>query len=584
MRVVIRLLPFVKRYWGWMLLSFLCMLVGTLAGLVVPRTLGQGIDIVLHSGQKSSVIMAAVIIVAAAVIRGIAAYGNRYLTQVVSQQVSYDMRNTMYDHIQRLSFAYYDKAQTGQLVSRATVDVEAVRMFLSEGLLGIVQLVFLTAGIGVVLLITNWHAGLLTMAFFLPIAYITVVISRRLRPLWLKVQQLMGTMNNTLQESLMGIRVVKAFSRQKEEIRKFTVDADKLYEAQVSAARLTAFNMPLMVFMMSIPVALVLWYGGRQVMEGNLTIGGVTAFILYVGMLSMPIQRLGMIANMYSRTVSAGQRILEILDTQSVVKEKPGAIELSRLKGAVSFEAVSFGYNNISPALNDITFKVQPGELVALLGGSGSGKSTLVNLISRFYDVTSGKVSVDGIDIRDVSLGSLRHNVGVAQQDVFLFSSTIKSNIAYGVPDADMTKITIAAKAAQIHDFIMGLPDGYETWVGERGLTLSGGEKQRIVIARALLMNPSILVLDDSMSSVDSETERLIRLALEQLIKNRTTFIITHRLPIIRNADLIIMLQDGRIEEMGKHSELMLKRGLYYRTYTAQQATTADQWKDSGEE
>jgi ATP-binding cassette subfamily B protein len=296
-------------------------------------------------------------------------------------------------------------------------------------------------------------------------------------------------------------------------------------------------------------------------------------------MLAMPVRRLGMIANMISRTISAGQRILEILDTESPVKEKLNAIQLGRLKGAVSFQNVSFSYDSRVPALNEVSFDVQPGQLVALLGGSGSGKSSIVHLISRFYDVSSGSILVDGIDIRDVTLASLRQNVGVTQQDVFLFSATIRDNIAYGVPDASLEQIIAAAKAAQIHDFIQSLPDGYNTWVGERGVTLSGGEKQRVTIARSLLVNPSILILDDSTSSVDAETEQLIRQALDKLIKGRTTFIITHRLPIIQNADLILMLKDGEIVEQGKHSELMAKNGLYRQTYLAQLAAT----QNSGE-
>jgi ATP-binding cassette subfamily B protein len=311
--------------------------------------------------------------------------------------------------------------------------------------------------------------------------------------------------------------------------------------------------------------------------------GGVTQFILYLGMLAMPVRRLGFVANIVSRTISAGQRILEVLDTESLVKEKPNAIVLGRLKGQVSFENVSFSYNSLGPALNDISFRVQPGQLVALLGGSGSGKSTLANLISRFYDVSSGSVTVDGTDIRDVTLASLRKNVGIAQQDVFLFSATIRDNIAYGAPEADMKQIVAAAKAAQIHDFIQSLPDGYNTWVGERGVTLSGGEKQRLVIARTLLMNPSILILDDSTSSVDAETEHLIRLALDRLIKGRTTFIITHRLPIIRNADIILMLKDGQIIEQGTHSELMAQNGLYRQTYLSQLAATQNSAEKSTE-
>ncbi len=574
MRVVLRLLGFVKKYWRRLLLSFICLIVTTVASLVIPRVLGQGIDTVLSSGQRSSLIIAAAIIIGSSAMRGLTAYGNRYLTEVVSQKASYDIRDALYDHLQRLSFAYYDKAQTGQLMSRATVDIEAVRMFLGQGLLTIFQTALMVAGIAYLLITMDWELALLTLAFMPAITWRAIVVSNRLRPVWLKVQQLIAALGTTLQESLSGIRVVKAFSRQQEESQKFSTDAKKLYDAQIGAARLQAFNVPLMTFLLGLPTVLVLWYGGCQVIAGSLTMGEVTQFILYLGMLAMPIRRLGFVANTYSRTVSAGQRILEILDAESPVKEKPNAIELGRLKGQVSFENVSFSYNSLGPALSGISFSVQPGQLVALLGGSGSGKSTLINLISRFYDVSSGCISVDGIDIRDVTLTSLRKNVGIAQQDVFLFSATIRDNIAYGVPDANMEQIVTAAKAAQIHDFIQSLPDGYNTWVGERGVTLSGGEKQRVTIARALLMNPSILILDDSTSSVDAETEHLIRLALDRLIKGRTTFIITHRLPIIRNADVILMLKDGQIEEQGTHSELMAKSSLYRQTYLLQVGAT----------
>jgi ABC-type multidrug transport system fused ATPase/permease subunit len=284
----------------------------------------------------------------------------------------------------------------------------------------------------------------------------------------------------------------------------------------------------------------------------------------------MPVRRLGFMINLYSRTASAGQRILEILDTKSEVDEKPDAVQLGRVAGQVTFDNVSFGYNEISPALKDVSFEVQPGQLVALLGSSGSGKSTVANLLARFYDVTRGRILVDGTDIRDVTLASLRKNVVAAQQDVFLFSATIKENIAYGAVDASMEQITDVARAANLHDFIVSLPEGYDTWVGERGDTLSGGEKQRLSIARTLLVDPSVLILDDSTASVDAATERLIRQALDKLIKGRTTFIITHRLPIIQNADLILVLQDGQLAEKGTHEKLMAKGGLYKEMFETQ--------------
>jgi ABC-type multidrug transport system fused ATPase/permease subunit len=319
-----------------------------------------------------------------------------------------------------------------------------------------------------------------------------------------------------------------------------------------------------------IPTVIILWYGGTQVINGTMSPGEITAFIMYLGLLMMPVRQLGMMVNLYSRTVSAGQRILEILDTESQVVESPTAVDIGRAKGQVTFENVSFSYDRISPALNNVSFEIKPGQLVALLGGSGSGKSTVANLLARFYDVSEGKICVDGTDIRDITLTSLRKNVVTAQQDVFLFSSSIKENIAYGDVDATLDEIIAVSKTAQLHDFVEALPEGYDTWVGERGDTLSGGEKQRLSIARTLLVNPSILILDDSTASVDSETEKLIRKALDELIKDRTTFIITHRLALIKNADVILMFKDGELVEKGKHEELMANNGFYTEAYETQ--------------
>jgi ATP-binding cassette subfamily B protein len=534
--------------------------------------LGNGIDTVLNAGRASALIIAAGVILGSSALRGITGYGNRYFTQVISQRVAYDIRNKLYDHLQSLSFAYFDKAQTGQLMSRATVDIEATRIFISMGLLQILQTTFLTVGISWLLISLDWRLALMTLAFVPLMAYRAVTTSNRLRPVWLKVQQLIASLGTTLQESLTGIRIVKSFAQEKAEDKKFADDAKKLYDTQIDAARIVAFNTPLMVFLIGAPTALVLWYGGRQVIAGNLTVGGIVQFIMYLGMLAMPIRALGMVTNMYSRSMSAGERIFEILDTKSQVKDKPDAVVLDKLKGRVAFEDVSFSYAENAPALHSINFSVEPGQLVALVGASGSGKSTIINLILRFYDVSGGRITTDGIDIRDIALSSLRKNIGTAQQDVFLFSTTIRNNIAYGMPDATIEQVTAAAKAAQIHDFIMSLPDGYETWVGERGHTLSGGEKQRVTIARAILKNPSVLILDEITSSVDAETERLIRKAVDELIKGRTTFIISHRLPIITNADLILVIKDGQIVERGKHQELMAGDTLYRRTYLSQLA------------
>ena len=491
MKIIVRLVYFVRKRWPGLFLGFIFISLSTIGGLVIPRMLGNGINAALGSGSRSQIVMFGLIILGTTVIRSAARFGDTYITQLVSQQASYDIRNALYNHLQHLSFKFYDKAQTGQIMSRATVDIEAARMFLQSGLLNLVQIVIMVVGVGYLLAVLNWRLALMTLAFMPLIFWQTLYVSNKLQPVWTKVQQLIGAMGTTLQESLFGIKVIKAFSLQERENRKFNTDAQSLYDQQVIAARLQAIYTPLMTLLLGIPTVIVLWYGGKQVIAGDLTIGGATQFILYLGMLAGFVSRLGQLSAMISRTISSGRRIFEILDTESEVKEKPGATELGLARGAVSFKNVTFSYNSMAPVLNDVSFEVKPGQLVALLGGSGSGKTTIVSLMSRFYDVTSGSIAVDGTDIRDITLASLRRNVGIAQQDVFLYSGSIRENIAYGVPQATMEQVIDAAKAAQIHDFIQGLPNGYETWVGERGMTLSGGEKQRVAIARSLLANPS---------------------------------------------------------------------------------------------
>ena len=570
MKTLLRLMAFARKYWGWLSLAFICLIATTAFSLAVPRALGRGIDTILSSGDRSSLFVAAAVVIAASILRGVSEYWNTYLSEVISQKTAYDIRNAIYDQLQRLSFSYHDQSQTGQLMSRATVDVEAIRAFFGRGLLGIAQTLILFVGISYLLISMDWKLALLALAFIPAVGWRAVMVGTKLRPVWLKVQQLMGVLGSTLQENLTGVRIVKAFSRQKEEEQTFSAQAKALSDEQVRAARLRAVNMPLMVFLISLPTGLILWYGGRQVIAGNQTIGNLTQFILYIGMLATPVRRLAIMTNLLSRTVSAGQRILEILDSRSMVTDKPDAVELKNVRGEVRFEDVSFGYNSKEPALRNVNFTVQPGELVALLGGSGSGKSTIAHLLPRFYDVSSGRITLDGADIRDVTVASLRKNVGIVQQDVFLFSARIRDNIAYGAVEADMEQIVAAAKSASLHDFIVSLPDGYDTWVGERGITLSGGEKQRLAIARTLLTNPRILILDDSTSSVDAGTEYLIRQALERLVQGRTVFVITHRLPVIKSADLILVLDEGMIVERGRHDELMAMKGLYAQIYQSQ--------------
>jgi ABC-type multidrug transport system fused ATPase/permease subunit len=389
------------------------------------------------------------------------------------------------------------------------------------------------------------------------------------------VQQELASMTIVLQENLSGMRVVKAFSKAQREIDKFEKEAKKYFDDSLVTARIQAFNGPLMNFLFAISGALIIWWGGREIVNGNLTAGELAQFYVYVNMMVMPVRMLGFMVNMVSRGSAAGERIFEVLDTESAVKEKPDAIALPNIAGNVKFDNVSFSYASasyqaIGNILEHVDFEAKTGQMVALLGATGSGKTTLVNLIPRFYDVTSGKITIDGIDIRDVTLSSLRQNIGMVQQDVFLFSANIKDNISYGAVNATQEDIVAASKTAQLHNFVVSLPQGYDTWVGERGITLSGGQRQRLAIARTLLLNPRILILDDSTSSVDTETEFLLQQALRQLMEGRTTFVIAQRLQTVKDADQILVLSKGRIAERGTHEQLLREGSIYPEIYELQ--------------
>jgi len=570
MRALLRVLGFLKKYWLWVIVTYVCLLAGVGFQTAVPQVLRMVIDTGIAKGEQGFLILAGVAVLAVSALRGAFAYGQTYLGEFLSQKVAYDLRNAIYDRLQRLSYAYHDKQQTGQLMSRATADVEAVRGFVSMASLRMVYNIVLFSVVLYLLLSMNWKLALVSFLCFPFIFYRAVLVGRRLRPIWMTIQQGIAALGTILQENLSGVRVVKAFSLEGRESAKFRDKATELYERNLETTRQNAFNMPLMTFLTTVCTGLILWYGGREVLGGNLTVGELVAFNSYLPMLDMPVRMLANMVNQISRSMAAGERIFEVLDTESAVKEAPNAIELPRVKGLVRFEGVSFGYDAVSSVLKNISLEAQPGQLVALLGATGSGKSTVVNLIPRFYDVTGGRITIDGIDIRDVTLSSLRRNIGIVQQDIFLFTASIRDNIAYGEVEASEEDIITAAKVAQIHDFIESLPDGYDTLVGERGVTLSGGQKQRVAIARTLLLDPPILMFDDSTSSVDTETEYLIQQALRELMKGRTTFVIAQRLRTVRNADQILVLKDGEVAERGTHAELLEKGGIYREIYDLQ--------------
>jgi len=573
----LRLLVFLRPYKRRTALALFCLIASGGAIIAMPQLIRWAIDYglglerqdgeLVATGQKHLLVIAAAAIIGAAAVRGIFAYGQTYLGEWISQRVAYDIRNRIYDRLQRLSYAYHDKQQTGQLMSRATQDVEAVRWFVAMGVLRGFYVVALLAAVLVLMLTSNWKLTLVAWAFLPLIAWRSTVMALSLRPVWMKVQDGLARMTTVLQEALTGARVVKAFAREGYESEKFRREAEEVFTDSFQSSRINAANGPIISGLWLAATASTLWMGGREITHGNLEVGELTAFLLYLTILQMPVRSLGWIIMISSRAHSAGQRIFEILDAESAVKEKPDAIVLRNPKGHVRFENVSFGYDAISPVLRDIDIDAPPGKITALMGPTGSGKTTIVNLMPRFYDVTGGRITIDGVDIRDVTLASLREAIGTVQQDVFLFSATIRDNIAYGAVNASQEAIEEAAKAAHIHDFIVGLPDGYDTWVGERGITLSGGQKQRVAIARTLLRDPRILILDDSTSSVDTETEYLIQQTLSRLMENRTTFVIAQRLRTVKMADEILVLQEGRIVERGRHQELLRKDGIYRQIY-----------------
>ena len=531
--IILRLLSYAQPYWRIVLIAWLCVAGASAFMILMPifvqLAIDRGLDVNSEGvgvGSRETLVWLGVAVIGISVLRGGFSFGQTYVGEWLASRVAYDIRNDIYNHLQRLSFSYHDKAQTGQIMSRATQDVEAVRMLISFGIMRVAYLIILLVAIFIIMAMTNWQLALVAWVFVPIVAGRSIMVSMRLRPIWMRVQDLQGRMGTVLQENLSGMRVVKAFAQEQQESVKFSKEAKDLFDVSFTANRVQAFNQPLLTGIWMMAMVTVGWVGAYQIDQGTLTGGELGKFMLFLIILQMPVRILGWIVMMFARAQSAGERIYDILDAESAVQEKPNAIKIKEVKGLVRFEDVSFSYDAISPVLRGVNIEARPGEVVALLGPTGSGKSTVVSLMPRFYDVTSGRITIDGVDIRDMTIASLRANIGTVQQDVFLFSATIRDNIAYGAIDATQEEIEQAAKAARLHDYIVSQPDGYDTWVGERGITLSGGQRQRIVMARTLLTDPKILILDDSTSSVDTETEHLIQQALAEVMKDRTTFVI----------------------------------------------------------
>jgi ATP-binding cassette subfamily B protein len=500
----------------------------------------------------------------ASLCRGVCDFARTYTTDSLSQKVSYVLRNRFYDKLQHMSFAYHDKEHTGDLMSKATADVEAVRRYVNMGLIRSIEAFLRIIILPTVLIFINWELALISLAFIPFVMVRSVMVMGRLRAMWTQVQITMGETVTVLQENLVGMNVVKAFASENFEKRKYDRKALQLRAEYFLSERTQGTNSAWMSFYFTIALGLILWYGGWEILKGDLTVGEMATFMLFLNQLTFPVRMAGFIINSFSRAISSGRRLFDVLEASSPVSERESAIDMGRANGTVRFEDVSFGYDPRTPALSNVVITAKKNQIIAILGAPGSGKSTIVNLLPRFYEVDQGRITVDDIDIRDVTLESLRRNVGIVQQDVFLFSATIRDNIAYGAAWASQDDVERAARVAQLHDHIISLPNGYNTWVGERGTTLSGGQRQRLSIARSVLVDPPILVLDDSTSSVDVETERLIHAAMVAVMQGRTTFVIAHRLSTVQHADHIIVLERGRIVEQGSHEQLDAVGGIYH--------------------
>ena len=514
---------------------------------------------------------AMVFIVVFSLARGLFAFAQAFLAQKVSQDLAFDFRNELFEKIQRLSFSYHDRNRTGQLMIRATDDVEKLRMFIGQGMLLAVQSIVLLIGSLAVLAFTNLTLTLIILPV-LPVALILfMVFGSVAQSLFGEIQRRLSTLNEILQENLAGIRVVMAFVREREEQDRFDNAAERLMDQHIRVSKIFSFLFPFIFLISNLGQAAVVYWGGRQILFDTLTLGEWQKFSLYLIYVFFPVGQLGFIVAQMSQASASAKRIFEILDAENEVTDKPGAQPMSQVHGRVSFTDVTFRYFNSSePVLQNVSFEAQPGETVALLGGTGSGKSTIINLIPRFYDVSEGRVLIDDWDVRDVTLDSMRRQIGIVLQETNLFTGTIRDNIAFGRPDATDAEVEAAARAAAAHDFIVSFPDGYQTAVGERGTTLSGGQKQRVAIARALLTDPRILILDDSTSSVDVATEALIQNALDRLMVGRTSFVIAQRISTVVNADQILVLDRGRIVDRGNHEELMRTSAIYTDIYHSQ--------------
>jgi len=569
-QILRRCFGYTKPHWRLAAVGYSLLVIINVIVIIIPQLIRGIVDRGIEQRDLDYLTWSVLGLLGLTVVQGVLGYFQGNAIERGSQSVAYDLRNQLYQKLSSLSFSYHDRTEAGQLLARAMQDVDRLRFLNGRATMRFTEGSVLLIITLVVLAVMNLQLALLSM-LSMPVLLIQAYrYSKNMRPLWRSIRSQVSSMTSWVEQNLRGARIVKGFAQEEAEIARFNEQNDAWFELAEKSALVRAVNDPAVVFLTNIGTIFILWFGGRMVMQGGLTIGEFVAFTAYLSQLAGRVRMLGRMVPFMTEAAASGERIFEILDAESDVKESPDAVDLPEIEGRVRFEDVSFAYFGRRTVLDGINLEAPPGQIIALLGATGSGKSTIINLIPRFYDVTKGRVTIDGHDVRDLTLESLRGQIGIVLQETTLFAASIRENIAFGRPDATEEEVIEATRAAQAHDFIMAMPEGYETQVGERGSTLSGGQKQRVAIARALLKDPRILILDDAMSSVDTETERLIQKALERLMRGRTSFVIAQRLSTVRMANQIAVLDSGHIVARGTHEELLARSGLYADIYERQ--------------